>query len=706
MRKFSLVFVFVFISILSFSLDIRDLKPSSPYYSQVVRIVSDGLLELDSQGRFNGSSNVMRFDIAFFGANLIDYLDQKYSSSFDNFEKRISQIDTESLENRINNIETTLYNYDGKIISMEKKIDSKISGLNSDIAQQKSRIEALEKFMNVDGPLDTDSAIFKIISDSAATIANDTAKKTADAYLKTLMSFSEQSNKKVDLFQSELLRIEDKLDKTTDSISFLFAQYEEKNRQQLNDYAKQRLDSEMEGMKVALRNIVNSHIGFYNQTAEATLSNLRDRIAALEYSGQNQYEKRFNDIISRLVYLESKETVPSFQNTLQDDKQLLIIKKDTQALADDIKDIRTLYDKLNNRVEYINAFIETYDGRSEYFTKKLSELESKNSDVNSFIGELRQMLENIKNNSEITKPGSITDYVVKNDFVNLQQEVRLMQEYLNMYSDKFSQLYIYTVKANEYDEKFKMAEKTQSIQNESFQKLSLRTDSVESQINSLSSIIKLDKDTLNTIGNVASIGKRVGENEKRLEELSSLVYENQNKLELIYNSDLLKQSNSLVSEINKKEIQKLKEDYDFLVKSYILLKNQAASSAATEIAGTADLNNMKTEIKRELSSDLASDLIKIQSDMSDIKKTVLSLDSKYNELNAEKASKKEVADIESSVQKVTASSELSSKITEMEKQISELQKPNQDIFWSSTISGVLGVAVGALITYFLLSPSL
>lgn len=706
MRKFSLVFVFVFISILSFSLDIRDLKPSSPYYSQVVRMVSDGLLELDSQGRFNGSSNVMRFDIAFFGANLIDYLDQKYSSSFDNFEKRISQIDIKSLENRINNIETTLYNYDGKIISMEKKIDSKISGLNSDIAQQKSRIEALEKFMNVDGPLDTDSAIFKIISDSAATIANDTAKKTADAYLKTLMSFSEQSNKKVDLFQSELLRIEDKLDKTTDSISFLFAQYEEKNRQQLNDYAKQRLDSEMEGMKVALRNIVNSHIGFYNQTAEATLSNLRDRIAALEYSGQNQYEKRFNDIISRLVYLESKETVPSFQNTLQDDKQLLIIKKDTQALADDIKDIRTLYDKLNNGVEYINAFIETYDGRSEYFTKKLSELESKNSDVNSFIGELRQMLENIKNNSEITKPGSITDYVVKNDFVNLQQEVRLMQEYLNMYSDKFSQLYIYTVKANEYDEKFKMAEKTQSIQNESFQKLSLRTDSVESQINSLSSIIKLDKDTLNTIGNVASIGKRVGENEKRLEELSSLVYENQNKLELIYNSDLLKQSNSLVSEINKKEIQKLKEDYDFLVKSYILLKNQAASSAATEIAGTADLNNMKTEIKRELSSDLASDLIKIQSDMSDIKKTVLSLDSKYNELNAEKASKKEVADIESSVQKVTASSELSSKITEMEKQISELQKPNQDIFWSSTLSGVLGVAVGALITYFLLSPSL
>ncbi len=706
MRKFSLVFVFVFISILSFSLDIRDLKPSSPYYSQVVRMVSDGLLELDSQGRFNGSSNVMRFDIAFFGANLIDYLDQKYSSSFDNFEKRISQIDIKSLENRINNIETTLYNYDGKIISMEKKIDSKISGLNSDIAQQKSRIEALEKFMNVDGPLDTDSAIFKIISDSAATIANDTAKKTADAYLKTLMSFSEQSNKKVDLFQSELLRIEDKLDKTTDSISFLFAQYEEKNRQQLNDYAKQRLDSEMEGMKVALRNIVNSHIGFYNQTAEATLSNLRDRIAALEYSGQNQYEKRFNDIISRLVYLESKEIVPSFQNTLQDDKQLLIIKKDTQALADDIKDIRTLYDKLNNRVEYINAFIETYDGRSEYFTKKLSELESKNSDVNSFIGELRQMLENIKNNSEITKPGSITDYVVKNDFVNLQQEVRLMQEYLNMYSDKFSQLYIYTVKANEYDEKFKMAEKTQSIQNESFQKLSLRTDSVESQINSLSSIIKLDKDTLNTIGNVASIGKRVGENEKRLEELSSLVYENQNKLELIYNSDLLKQSNSLVSEINKKEIQKLKEDYDFLVKSYILLKNQAASSAATEIAGTADLNNMKTEIKRELSSDLASDLIKIQSDMSDIKKTVLSLDSKYNELNAEKASKKEVADIESSVQKVTASSELSSKITEMEKQISELQKPNQDIFWSSTLSGVLGVAVGALITYFLLSPSL
>lgn len=706
MRKFSLVFVFVFISILSFSLDIRDLKPSSPYYSQVVRIVSDGLLELDSQGRFNGSSNVMRFDIAFFGANLIDYLDQKYSSSFDNFEKRISQIDIKSLENRINNIETTLYNYDGKIISMEKKIDSKISGLNSDIAQQKSRIEALEKFMNVDGPLDTDSAIFKIISDSAATIANDTAKKTADAYLKTLMSFSEQSNKKVDLFQSELLRIEDKLDKTTDSISFLFAQYEEKNRQQLNDYAKQRLDSEMEGMKVALRNIVNSHIGFYNQTAEATLSNLRDRIAALEYSGQNQYEKRFNDIISRLVYLESKETVPSFQNTLQDDKQLLIIKKDTQALADDIKDIRTLYDKLNNRVEYINAFIETYDGRSEYFTKKLSELESKNSDVNSFIGELRQMLENIKNNSEISKPGSITDYVVKNDFVNLQQEVRLMQEYLNMYSDKFSQLYIYTVKANEYDEKFKMAEKTQSMQNESFQKLSLRTDSVESQINSLSSIIKLDKDTLNTIGNVASIGKRVGENEKRLEELSSLVYENQNKLELIYNSDLSKQSNSLVSEINKKEIQKLKEDYDFLVKSYILLKNQAASSAATEIAGTADLNNMKTEIKRELSSDLASDLIKIQSDMSDIKKTVLSLDSKYNELNAEKASKKEVADIESSVQKVTASSELSSKITEMEKQISELQKPNQDIFWSSTLSGVLGVAVGALITYFLLSPSL
>lgn len=706
MRKFFLVVIFVFVSILTFSLEIRDLKPSSPYYSQVVRMVTDGLLELDSQGRFNGSSNVMRFDIAFFGANLIDYLDKKYSSSFDDFEKRISQIDTESLENRINNIETTLYNYDSKIISMEKRIDSKISGLNSDIAQQKSRIEALEKFMNIDGPLDTDSAIFKVISDNAVTIANDTAKKTADSYLKTLMSFSEQSNKKVDLFQSELLRIEEKLDKTTDSISFLFAQYEEKNRQQLNDYAKQRLDSEMEGMKVALRNIVNSHIGFYNQTAEATLSTLRDRIAALEYSGQNQYEKRFNDIISRLVYLESKETVPAFQSTVQNDKELLIIKKDTQSLANDIKDTKTLYDNLNNRVEYINAFIDTYDGRNEYFTKKLSELESKNSDVNSFVGELRQMLENIKATSDISIPASITDYVLKNDFVNLQQEVRLMQEYLNMYSDKFSQLYIYTIKANEYDEKFKISEKTQSLQNESMQKLSLRTDSVESQINSLSSLIKLDKDTLNTIGNVASIGKRVGENEKKLEDLSSLVYENQNKLELIYNSDLLKQSNSLVSEINKKEIQKLKEDYDFLVKSYILLKNQAVSPEATEIAETVDLSNMKTEIKRELSSDLASELIKLQSDMSDTKKTVLSLSSKYNEMNAEKASKKEVADIELSVQKVTASSELSLKITEMEKQISELQKPNQDIFWSSTISGVLGVAVGALITYFLLSPSL
>ncbi|HOG33689.1 MAG TPA: hypothetical protein PLU28_01085 [Petrotogaceae bacterium] len=706
MRKFFLVIIFVFVSILTFSLEIRDLKPSSPYYSQVVRMVTDGLLELDSQGRFNGSSNVMRFDIAFFGANLIDYLDKKYSSSFDDFEKRISQIDTESLENRINNIETTLYNYDSKIISMEKRIDSKISGLNSDIAQQKSRIEALEKFMNIDGPLDTDSAIFKVISDNAVAIANDTAKKTADSYLKTLMSFSEQSNKKVDLFQSELLRIEEKLDKTTDSISFLFAQYEEKNRQQLNDYAKQRLDSEMEGMKVALRNIVNSHIGFYNQTAEATLSTLRDRIAALEYSGQNQYEKRFNDIISRLVYLESKETVPAFQSTVQNDKELLIIKKDTQSLANDIKDTKTLYDNLNNRVEYINAFIDTYDGRNEYFTKKLSELESKNSDVNSFVGELRQMLENIKATSDQSIPSSITDYVLKNDFVNLQQEVRLMQEYLNMYSDKLSQLYIYTIKANEYDEKFKISEKTQSAQNESIQKLSLRTDSVESQINSLSSLIKLDKDTLNTIGNVASIGKRVGENEKKLEDLSSLVYENQNKLELIYNSDLLKQSNSLVSEINKKEIQKLKEDYDFLVKSYILLKNQTVSPETTKIAETVDLSNMKTEIKRELTSDLASELIKLQSDMSDTKKTVLSLSSKYNEMNAEKASKKEVADIELSVQKVTASSELSLKITEMEKQISELQKPNQDIFWSSTISGVLGVAVGALITYFLLSPSL
>ena len=706
MRKFFLVIIFVFVSILTFSLEIRDLKPSSPYYSQVVRMVTDGLLELDSQGRFNGSSNVMRFDIAFFGANLIDYLDKKYSSSFDDFEKRISQIDTESLENRINNIETTLYNYDSKIISMEKRIDSKISGLNSDIAQQKSRIEALEKFMNIDGPLDTDSAIFKVISDNAVAIANDTAKKTADSYLKTLMSFSEQSNKKVDLFQSELLRIEEKLDKTTDSISFLFAQYEEKNRQQLNDYAKQRLDSEMEGMKVALRNIVNSHIGFYNQTAEATLSTLRDRIAALEYSGQNQYEKRFNDIISRLVYLESKETVPAFQSTVQNDKELLIIKKDTQSLANDIKDTKTLYDNLNNRVEYINAFIDTYDGRNEYFTKKLSELESKNSDVNSFVGELRQMLENIKATSDISIPASITDYVLKNDFVNLQQEVRLMQEYLNMYSDKFSQLYIYTIKANEYDEKFNISEKTQSLQNESMQKLSLRTDSVESQINSLSSLIKLDKDTLNTIGNVASIAKRVGESEKKLEDLSSLVYENQNKLELIYNSDLLKQSNSLVSEINKNEIQKLKEDYDFLVKSYILLKNQTVSPEATKIAETVDLSNMKTEIKRELSSDLASELIKLQSDMSDTKKTVLSLSSKYNEMNAEKASKKEVADIELSVQKVTASSELSLKITEMEKQISELQKPNQDIFWSSTISGVLGVAVGAMITYFLLSPSL
>ena len=706
MRKFFLVIIFVFVSILTFSLEIRDLKPSSPYYSQVVRMVTDGLLELDSQGRFNGSSNVMRFDIAFFGANLIDYLDKKYSSSFDDFEKRISQIDTESLENRINNIETTLYNYDSKIISMEKRIDSKISGLNSDIAQQKSRIEALEKFMNIDGPLDTDSAIFKVISDNAVAIANDTAKKTADSYLKTLMSFSEQSNKKVDLFQSELLRIEEKLDKTTDSISFLFAQYEEKNRQQLNDYAKQRLDSEMEGMKVALRNIVNSHIGFYNQTAEATLSTLRDRIAALEYSGQNQYEKRFNDIISRLVYLESKETVPAFQSTVQNDKELLIIKKDTQSLANDIKDTKTLYDNLNNRVEYINAFIDTYDGRNEYFTKKLSELESKNSDVNSFVGELRQMLENIKATSDQSIPSSITDYVLKNDFVNLQQEVRLMQEYINMYSDKLSQLYIYTIKANEYDEKFKISEKTQSLQNESMQKLSLRTDSVESQINSLSSLIKLDKDTLNTIGNVASIAKRVGESEKKLEDLSSLVYENQNKLELIYNSDLLKQSNSLVSEINKNEIQKLKEDYDFLVKSYILLKNQTVSPEATKIAETVDLSNMKTEIKRELSSDLASELIKLQSDMSDIKKTVFSLSTKYNEINAEKASKKEVADIELSVQKVTASSELSLKVTEMEKQISELQKPNQDIFWSSTISGVLGVAVGALITYFLLSPSL
>ncbi len=706
MRKFFLVVIFVFVSILTFSLEIRDLKPSSPYYSQVVRMVTDGLLELDSQGRFNGSSNVMRFDIAFFGANLIDYLDKKYSSSFDDFEKRISQIDTESLENRINNIETTLYNYDSKIISMEKRIDSKISGLNSDIAQQKSRIEALEKFMNIDGPLDTDSAIFKVISDNAVAIANDTAKKTADSYLKTLMSFSEQSNKKVDLFQSELLRIEEKLDKTTDSISFLFAQYEEKNRQQLNDYAKQRLDSEMEGMKVALRNIVNSHIGFYNQTAEATLSTLRDRIAALEYSGQNQYEKRFNDIISRLVYLESKETVPAFQSTVQNDKELLIIKKDIESLANDIKDNKTLYDKLNNRVEYINAFIDTYDNRNEYFTRKLSELESKNSDVNSFVGELRQMLENIKATSNQSIPSSITDYVLKNDFVNLQQEVRLMQEYINMYSDKLSQLYIYTIKANEYDEKFKISEKTQSAQNESIQKLLLRTDSVESQINSLSSLIKLDKDTLNTIGNVASIAKRVGESEKKLEDLSSLVYENQNKLELIYNSDLLKQSNSLVSEINKNEIQKLKEDYDFLVKSYILLKNQTVSPETTKIAETVDLSSMKTEIKRELSSDLASELIKLQSDMSDIKKTVLSLDSKYNELNAEKASKKEVADIELSVQKVTASSELSLKVTEMEKQISELQKPNQDIFWSSTISGVLGVAVGALITYFLLSPSL
>lgn len=71
-RLFFTLLILVFSITIFSQVNIVDLPTSSPLYSQVIKMVETGIMSIDNQGRFRGTQEVLRYDLAEFGVNMLD----------------------------------------------------------------------------------------------------------------------------------------------------------------------------------------------------------------------------------------------------------------------------------------------------------------------------------------------------------------------------------------------------------------------------------------------------------------------------------------------------------------------------------------------------------------------------------------------------------------------------------------------------------
>ncbi|MDN5342092.1 hypothetical protein OF820_13560 [Oceanotoga sp. DSM 15011] len=683
MKKIIVFLFMIVISSFAFSqTNIKDLKPSSPSYPHVIRMIENGIMTLDNQGRFNGSETMPKYDIAVFGSKILDYLEGIYGNKIVDFENRIAYIEQAKPIERIENLE-----------SMVNTFDLRIENYDQDVKLLTKQVSDILKVITPGENLEADNVIYKNIVENTNKVAEKAAKEELQKISEETLVQMTEFNKKMENFEKQVQLLNQKYDKNTEYLNTLIMSNEQKSREELKNYVDMKFNNEIDALKTTLRNIANSEIGYYSTTLESTLMKMDSRIVNIENSikdintlNLNSYDSKLNDIEAKLKAYENK----IIDSTLDDkDPSSQLIKAEIESLKIDLNKIQNEIKGIQDSNKYNKSYIESFDQREKYYINLLNQTNEKFDNLSSeliFQGKKIDSLMFQISKNDINKSEENT---YDPQMQNLTQRISSLERFMSIYSDQIGQIDIYSKGFEDLENKVqKNSDIIQKINSED-KKYKEDYEQLNSKINSITNLINVTNEDITKLGDIKLIGTRIGSIEQKYEIINENSFNNKNNIQdLNYRLSNLEKSISNF-DINKEQINKLNESYEELIKKYYNLLE--------EIDSQTNLKTALDDVKLELRNEISSEFIARDSRIERIERDITSIQEKeYNNSSDENINY--VGE--------TLAKQNTQEIEKLQKKIEELEKPNTFNLWSTVTTGIVGVAVGAAITWFILSSGL
>ncbi len=673
-----LVLLIITINVLTFTqVNIVDLKPSSPAYPHVVRMVENNIMNLDNQDRFNGGTTVPRYDLAIFGSKMLDHLENKYGEKIFEFENRLANFENQNLPSRVENLENSFFNY-----------DEVITKLNNNYTDLNKKVNDLVEIVTPGAELNKDNVAFNNIIENAQRVAEEAAIDQLENLRKQTLSTIIEFENKLQNFQEEVNNLNSKYDKSIEYLNTIIVSREEESREDLRNYVDNKFSNEMDALKTSLRNIANSEVGYLREDMQNNFNEVNVRISDIE-NNQDQYnnnrinslESMINDLQDKINYLEDY-TVPS--SPVQNEENLELNAK-YQYLNTQLERVKNNIDVLDDQVSFNKSYIDSFSNREEIINSKMSSLNEKYNNLESEIIFIGKKVDNV-----LYQMANLETPELNNEeLTNMSERISSLERYISNFSDEISQLSVYSKGFESINKEMNTIEDQLNKNQAQMNDIKDTFDTFRAQMNSISSLANLDDESLEKIGDLGNMAVRISNNQEKIDSLNAVVFQNENEITVLENK-LGELTSSIENfDINSTEINNLKNDIEELFDEYYTMKN--------EMQDDINKQEFKNEIKNELRSEVSNELIARD-------RRINNLENQLNQIKQEDTTTSETSNVSYTDSGLSRSN--ADKIQELNNKIEELEKPEQFKLWSTITTGLIGVGVGAFITWFVLSSGI
>lgn len=684
-RLFFTLLILVFSITIFSQVNIVDLPTSSPLYSQVIKMVETGIMSIDNQGRFRGTQEVLRYDLAEFGVNMLDYFDKRYNSQLNELSKKLLSLENQNLNSRINNIESTLFAY-----------DDRLSYLNSSIIQLEQNVSDILAVIQPGHPLNKDNIVFQNILQSSKAVAQQAAEEEVRNIANdTLASLSMFEDRLIE-FEKEVNMLNEKYDKSLESLSSLIVTVPQDTKEEFQNYIDITIEKEIDALKTSLRSIAKYQTALLESSLDSTLTSLDVRVTTLEGrispydSSLYDLRKKVEENEAKINYILTNYSSEATSLKRPDEYDLLGIKTDIEALKIRTDNFASDLSLLSDQVYENKSHIDTFEARQVLYDNKINEMQKKYESLVEQIINQNKKLNNIMYElSSLSQTGTQSQTIETSpiDIKNLQERVASLERTFGVYYDQVSQLSYYAVTFEDIQNNYSDLKRILDKNSTQVEELKQNLEVLSAQIKAITSLTDLNQDSLTTLKNMSTISQKLYSIESNLEILNRNNYNISNEVVALDNrlSNIEKTLGDF--QVSSSEIKELKSAYDQLLSKYYDLKIEAEYYTDPKL--------LKDDLKIELYNELSSEIIVLDKNIVELDNNLKNLESRI--LQIEKA----MIYYDENMSQVTFNTqETATKVVELEKKIE--QKESKD-FSTTFITSLLGVAVGALVTWLVLS---
>ncbi|MBM7559810.1 hypothetical protein [Marinitoga litoralis] len=513
--------------------EIVDVKPVSPAYPHVLKVVNEGLMDTDTEGKFNGAISVSRYDIAIFGSRLLDYLYDNYMKKIETLNASLTMLENEKLPERVYTLENFIFS-----------LDADYKNTKNNVMELNDRVMHLENAITFDST-DVNNPLFKAIAQNAYKIAeNKSIEKINELYETTLATMITFSNR-MDEFENAVENVLDQFSKTKEYMTNTLDEYLNREKNNYKTYIDELFEKEKDGLKLYITNEISTQLRWKNDTNNATINQLVNEINNLknEIYKSNEYidniiQQKFDFQVKPLISLTSKipeldskinelnDKIENINNNSSNSSNDTLLLKKINSIETDVNSLKVLSSKVEDLEKIANSYsaiINDASNRINNLDSRILDLEKqKGNNINNYeipkdLLNRISIIEERLNNMKVLETAASTVTLFDEEISNNKMKINSLEEKIKSLEKLSSDFILFNIALNNSGMK-DINELLSTLKN-------IKELSDDLSLNSKDE--KLKKDIANNAKSILEINKKIDKLEffdKRLKLLESAVY--------------------------------------------------------------------------------------------------------------------------------------------------------------------------------------